>query len=147
VLLLGADRGTTRTLLFKAVDGYWFPPGGGLRAAETYEEAARRELAEETGFTGVDLGGHIWNRRHAFEWRGEILDCHERWYLATVPHVFEVDTAGFTPEEREDIVDNRWWSVAELAATAEPLIPSDLALRLAALLREGAPAEPVEVGV
>ncbi|MGH8776802.1 MAG: NUDIX hydrolase [Jiangellaceae bacterium] len=146
VLLLGSGGGIPRTLLFKAVDGYWFPPGGGLRPGETHEQAASRELAEETGLTDVDLCGHVWNRRHVFDWRGRTLDCRERWYLAAIPTVVDIDTAGFTPEEREDLADHRWWSVDELAATTEPLVPRALADLVRALLRDGVPAEPVEVG-
>ena len=42
VLMLAYHGGGARVLLFRAHDGYWFPPGGGLEGAETYEQAARR---------------------------------------------------------------------------------------------------------
>ena len=147
VLVLAHDGAATRVLLMKSVDGYWFPPGGGLEPGETYEQAARRELSEETGHAAIELGPHIWNRRSVFDWRGGVLDVRERWFLATVPQAFELNVAGWTPEEREDITDHRWWSLDELAAATEPLVPRALADLVTALLRDGAPAEPVEVGV
>jgi ADP-ribose pyrophosphatase YjhB (NUDIX family) len=145
VLLIAHDGEATKVLLLKAIDGYWFPPGGGLEPGETYEQAAHRELAEETGVTTLELGPHIWNRRDVFEWRGGLLDVRERWYLTLVRDVFDLDVAGWTPEEREDIVDHRWWSLDELATTSEPLVPRALATLVRDLLRDGAPAQPVEV--
>ena len=112
----------------------------------TFEQAAYRELAEETGRTSIELGPHIWNRRSVFEWRGDVLDFRERWYLARVPEVFELDVAGWTAEEQADITDHRWWSL-ELAAATDPMVPSALPHLLSDLLRNGAPAEPVEVGI
>ena len=147
VLVLAHDGAATRVLLMKSVDGYWFPPGGGVEPGETYEQAARRELSEETGHGAIELGPHIWNRRSVFDWRGGVLDVRERWFLATVPQAFELNVAGWTPEEREDITDHRWWSLDELAAATEPLVPRALADLVTDLVRDGAPAEPVEVGV
>ena len=74
-----------------------------------------------------------------------MLDFRERWYLARVPEVFELDVAGWTAEEQADITD-RWWSL-ELAAATDPMVPSALPHLLSDLLRNGAPAEPVEVGI
>ena len=55
--------GQGRVLLFHFVfsDGplsgtaFWATPGGGADSGETYEDAARRELFEETGFTAATM--------------------------------------------------------------------------------------------
>lgn len=39
---------------------FWLLSGGGVRPGETYEQAARREVAEETGITEVELGRCAW---------------------------------------------------------------------------------------
>ena len=137
-----------RLLLFRAVaeDGpFWFPPGGGLEAGEDARRAAARELAEETGLRGVELRPEVWRRRNVFTYRGTTYDQRERWLLARVPG-FEPDTAGMGDVEREDAGTWRWWTVEELGRTGERLVPRDLAARLRALLADGPPAEPIEVG-
>jgi 8-oxo-dGTP pyrophosphatase MutT (NUDIX family) len=66
VLLIDARD---RLLLFRSVpqmfdgEAFWFPPGGGLNPGETYEQAALRELREETGIE-AHLGPCAWLRRH-----------------------------------------------------------------------------------
>jgi hypothetical protein len=57
------------------------------------------------------------------------------------------DGAGRTDAERADLLPPRWWTPAELDATADRLVPGDLAALLRALLRDGPPETPLEVGV
>ena len=147
VLLIDAAE---RVLLFDmhSDDGqvFWAPPGGGVEPGETHEQAAVRELTEETGWASPVLGPEIGHRRHVVSWSGVRYDCRERWYLARVDRL-EVDDAGWTEEERTDMRAHRWWTPDELAATADRLVPADLASVVATILRDGPPGEPWELGV
>ena len=94
---------------------------------ETHEEAAHRELAEETGLTGVRIGPHIWNRRDVFEWRGGMLDVRERWYLARIPDVVDVD-CGWTPRNvKTSPARTDGGRCPQLDMTTELLVPRSLA--------------------
>lgn len=143
-VLLIDDR--DRTLLFRMVsedfgDTFWFPPGGALERGESHAEAAARELTEETGWADPVIGPTIGLRRHLVTWSGVHYDSREQWFLARVDSL-EVDTAGFTEEERREMLESRWWSVAELRATSDRLAPTTLPDLLEQILRDGPPAEP-----
>jgi 8-oxo-dGTP pyrophosphatase MutT (NUDIX family) len=56
----------------------WLTPGGGLEPGESHEEAALRELREETGISGVELGPWVWERRFHFS-RGVVYCNLERY--------------------------------------------------------------------
>ncbi|MDQ1656612.1 MAG: hypothetical protein QOD41_1695, partial [Cryptosporangiaceae bacterium] len=69
VVLLDADD---RLLMLKLHDpsvtrgpnpitaDFWLLVGGGVEPGETYEEAARREVFEETGIRDVSIGPCVW---------------------------------------------------------------------------------------
>jgi ADP-ribose pyrophosphatase YjhB (NUDIX family) len=141
-----------RILLFRGFDPakrdlrFWFPPGGGIQAGEAARDAATREILEETGLDGLELGPHVWNRRHVLWFNGAHLDVREVWFFARVS-AFEVDTAGFTADERRFLPEHRWWTQAELRATTDVLTPRDLPALLAELLQRGLPGHPKRVGV
>jgi len=149
VLLLD-DR--DRVLLFRGQDPstpdirYWFPAGGGIEPGEKPEDAARREVLEETGLANFELGPHIWNRRHVFSFYGSKQDVREIWFFARVPN-FDIDTSGITDMERKILQEHRWWTQQELETTTDVLTPRDLAALLKDLLLNGLPKDPVTVPI
>jgi len=126
-----------RLLLFRYADGrmppFWATPGGQLLPGETYEQAAVRELAEETGFD-APLGPLVRTREEVFA-AGDIGTA--RWterYFAIHAAGGDIDSSRWTEEERRTIVAAHWWSLAELRSTAEPVLPDWVPEALASLL-------------
>ena len=128
--------------------GMWATPGGGIDPGETPEAAIVRELAEEVGLSGVEIGPWIWTREHVFPfWDGSWDGQVERYAFVRVP-AFEPQPR-FTPEQlaAEFVTGMRWWTQEELASSDELFAPRRLPELVAALLRDGPPGEPVDVGV
>ncbi|WP_461065688.1 NUDIX hydrolase [Streptomyces pseudoechinosporeus] len=125
-------------------DNWWFTPGGGVEGEETREEAALRELAEETGITEVELGPVLWRRTCSFPFAGRRWDQDEWYYLARTANTPRVvpEALGLTELERRSVAGARWWTCQELLQAHETVYPTRLAELLRRLLDEGPPAGP-----
>ncbi|WP_435846433.1 NUDIX hydrolase [Streptomyces fradiae] len=122
---------------------WWFTPGGGVEGDETREEAALRELAEETGITDAELGPVVWRRICSFPFDGRRWNQDEWYYLARTRHRTAALGERLTDLEVRSVAGLRWWTSAELSAARETVYPTRLAGLLRRLLDEGPPPAPV----
>jgi ADP-ribose pyrophosphatase YjhB (NUDIX family) len=141
ILLLNSEN---RLLLMRALhpDGrhFWVAPGGGLDADESFEEAARRELFEETG-QSLPVGPCVWTRRHACEWAGRQHEQVERFF------VVRTLSEEVAPTKADDyITRHRWWSLSEIEASSDVFAPSRIAQFLSLILTGEIPNATIDCG-
>jgi 8-oxo-dGTP pyrophosphatase MutT (NUDIX family) len=144
VLLLGP---TGRVLLVRFEDRvtdyvWWATPGGGIRPDESPEEAARREVREETGLRELTLGPCVWLREFEFTWRHTRYRQRERIFAAWVDE-FEPSMDGFDPHELELLPEHRWWRADEIERSSDRFGPRRLGTLLRDLLAAGFPPAPI----
>jgi ADP-ribose pyrophosphatase YjhB (NUDIX family) len=119
--------------------------GGGLDPGESFEAAALREIAEETGLNEFVLGPCVWTREHRGQFLGRPFHVQERLFFARVA-AFEPTSDGYTELERRVQAEARWWTTVELQASQATFAPSRFVALFSDLLQAGPPSEPIDVG-
>lgn len=134
-----------RVLLLHAMDPegnrFWLMPGGGLDPGETFEEAARRELLEETGID-TPIGPWVWARHHQYLWNRKPHNQYERYFVA------RTEQAWIRPLAPDGyIVGYRWWTVEAVRTSSEQFVPQRLPELVAELIEGRYPDPPIDCGV
>lgn len=109
---------------------HWTTPGGGVEDGEDFYAAACRELAEETGWTDVLVSPaevHVESNVQWSNYRRALNLQHDHYFVGRVPDERRSlgDVAGM--HAIDGIRGHRWWTLAELDATAEAIYPQRLA--------------------
>ena len=140
-----------RVLLIHAEDpidpykpDWWEIPGGGMGWHEDSGEAALRELHEETGIPGVEMGPCVWVQQTEYTFAGYHFESDDRIHVAWCDGG-EYNPQGLEALEAAAFMGARWWSVDELAADASPTVPVRLREFLPALVAGQIPDEPIDI--
>ena len=102
----GAEGSGMRLLMIRRRNhpniGYWALPGGFVEIRENLEDAAARELSEETGVTGIRLKQHgAWGD----------YDRDPRWRVITALY-FTILEEDVPVQAGDDAADARWFDVS-----------------------------------
>ena len=109
-------------------------PGGRIEGDEPAEDAARRELYEETGLAVTRLGASVATVDAEFEFDGRKHVQRESIFVVRVPRFEPTLTAPEDERERAAHLGHRWWRADDGIPDGVRLHPPELPQLLKGLL-------------
>jgi 8-oxo-dGTP pyrophosphatase MutT (NUDIX family) len=99
--------------------GKWDLPKGKLDDGETLEQCAVREVAEETGLSGVDLLSPLIVTYHTYHEGSKFVLKESHWYKMKV-----AGQQKLVPQTEEDIAEIKWVKAKDLKSYIDNTFPS-----------------------
>ena len=110
----GLVRNQSGKTLFIFRKGKWDLPKGKIDKGETLEEAAKREVNEETGVKRLQLNGLAGVTYHIFKRNDKYQLKETYWFYMSTTY-----TGKLKPQLQEDITKTKWKSPKRIAKTLE----------------------------
>ncbi len=125
----------------------WAARGDGLEEGEDDRSALERELVEEVGLRDPTVGPLIWTRTHLVPMSTGHDGQSERFYLRETKPLEPRPALSEEQLLAEFVTGLRWWTLEELAAADTVFAQRALPTLLEALLADGPPSQPIDVGI
>lgn len=117
---------------------YWATPGGGVEHGESFEQAAIRELQEETGIVCDEIGASVAQRDFVMTLpSGETVKAEEKFFVVRVMGHQKINGDNRNHDEQQIISAHHWWSEQELKTTRETVYPQNIVELLASIQSTG----------
>lgn len=146
LLLMCIEDFDISTLEGKKNKRFWCTIGGGIEVEETIEQAAVREIYEETGILEkeIKLGPLVWYNNVELVLKGVLTRLEESFIVARTK---QIDVALHIPTEDEKQVVKKleWFSIEDIKKSQEVIFPILLPKYLPDILSEKYPKEPVVI--
>lgn len=110
----GLVYNTNKEILFIYRNNKWDLPKGGIEKGETPEEAAVREVKEETGAKKLEVTRFIQKTYHVFKRNGERRLKITHWYEMKTPY-----NGNLKPQSKEGIKKAKWKNFQQTQAALQ----------------------------
>lgn len=135
ILLILVDDPKISPIGGKNSGPFWCMVGGGIESGETIQDAAIREIYEETGILEKDilLGPVVWQYSFDFIRSGVPTNMQEIFIVARTK-INKIKPANLTEWEKASIKDIKWFSLDEIKDCKKIIYPIFLAQYLPDIL-------------
>lgn len=146
ILLMCADDPKTTTLDGKYNGKFWFAVGGQIENGESMQEAAIREIYEETGLgkEEIELGPIVWFGEFDLSLNG-ILTHMKQTFMVVKTNNKNVVLTNLDEWEKKKVKRLKWFSLEEIIHSDEVIYPVVLPQYLPSILKGKYPKKPIEI--